>query len=81
MSDLKSLKARRENAVRKFALKNSQIERFSSAWFPLNPEKRDGNLRKTERYLVKKSNFERLRLGPLNKMRGILNESGMTFIL
>ena len=72
-SGLRSLKDRREEAFRKFAIKTESNERFSAAWLTKNPT--DRGLRNTEKYRLTRSKFDRLTNGPLNEMRRILNLS------
>ena len=70
-SGLKSLKERREEAFRKFAIKTETNEHFSAAWLTKNPT--DRGQRNTEKYRLTRSKFDRLTNGPLNELRRILN--------
>ena len=73
-ANIETLKKRRENAVRVFANKNKNNPRVGQRWFAKNPNYEAGaSTRKREECLVKKSNTERLKNGPLNTMRAILN--------
>ena len=72
-SGLTCLKARREETFAKFARKLENNPRFSSKWLTENT-KNGRTLRTTEKYKIKKSNFDRLKNGPLNQMRKYLND-------
>lgn len=67
---LKILEERRTNAIKKFAVKSRNNERFSSLWFEENDK---CGLRYTERFKIKRANHDRLKNGPLNVMRNYLN--------
>ena len=70
---MEPLKRRREKAFKKFALKTERNECFREAWLE-ETNKNGRNLRTQEKYKIKKSKFDRLKNGPLNRMREILNE-------
>ena len=72
ISGLNRLSARREIALRNFALKASQNERYR-VWFPENEESRY-RLRRMERYNISLARHERLWKAPIYAMRRILNE-------
>ena len=68
---IRTLKDRRTEAFKKFAIKISHRPRFTNDWLTQNDKGRA--LRYTEKYKVTKSNFDRLKYGPLNCIRTILN--------
>ena len=72
ITGLKSLQERRKERFEKFAVKIEGNERFREKWLPRN-EVGDITLRKTEKYKITKSNFDRYKNGPLNMMRSVLN--------
>lgn len=72
-SNLDTLKKRRIENFRKFAIKIERNPRFAEKWLT-KTDKGGANLRSTEKYLINKSKFDRLRDGPLNMIRRILNE-------
>ena len=71
-ANVKKLADRRADALTKFARKTVGNPRFES-WFPERTN-REG-LRYHEKYLIKKSNHDRLKNSTLNLMRRILNQS------
>ena len=62
---------RRDDAIKSFAIKNLKNDRFRVKWFVENAEM---NLRCREKYRINKCNSDRLKNGPLNHMRRLLNE-------
>ena len=74
VSKLESLGDRRKEALRTFVIKNAGNHHFSTDWFPQNNKR---SLRRTEKYKITKSNFDRLRCGQLNQMRACLNDLEM----
>ena len=71
ISCIETLQSRRNNAIKSFPCKNLKNVRFGKKWFEVN----DGlNLRCREKYKIMKFNTERLKNGPLNNMRRVLNE-------
>ena len=71
-ANISTLKDRREEAFKNFALKIQKNPRFVKDWLAEN-DKNGWTLRTSEKYLIRKPNFDRLRLGPLNQLRSILN--------
>ena len=71
-SGLATLKERRQETFAKFARKLENNPRVSSEWLIENT-KNGRALRNTEKYKISKSNFDRLKNGPLNQMRKYLN--------
>ena len=68
---ISSLYDRRLEIVKKFTLKTSNNPRFSR-WFPLKPDV-CYDLRKKPKYRIDKTNTERLKRNPVNRMRELLN--------
>ena len=71
-SGLETLEKRRHEALKKFALKTLNNKRFAERWFPQNDKR---CLRRTEKYEIRKSSFDRYKNSPLNEMRQILNST------
>ena len=72
-SGLPTLKERRETSFKNFANKIKNNERFSNQWLVKN-DPVDISLRRRETYKITRSNYDRLKNGPINKMRELLNE-------
>ena len=72
-SGQKTLKTRRNDLLRKFALKTVKNGRYSEKWFPL-ARSTQHETRFPKRYLEQNSRTERLYKSPLFTMRRLLNE-------
>lgn len=67
-----TLENRRDNLIKKFALKTVANKKFSEKWFPKNPEPRY-NIRNPKIYVEENCRTERLYRSPIFTMRRILN--------
>ena len=72
-ADIKKLEERRIDSLEKFATKTVNNPRFSANWFPIKTN-REG-LRCQEKYLITKSNHDRLKNSTLNEMHRFLNKN------
>ena len=72
MSGLERLDQRRESRLKNFAIKAFTNPRFSGNWFPKKPAP-CYDLRRREIILEEKTNTERLKCAPINKMCRLLN--------
>ena len=68
-----TLQEQRSESFKKSAQKSLKNERFKNLRFPLKETERSG-LRKTEKFAITHSKYDRLKNGSLNTMRRILNE-------
>ena len=71
-SGLSTLRWRRQKSFSRFCKKTETNPRFRSDWLR-ETEKNGRNLRRKEKYELTKSNYDRLKNGPLNQMRRYLN--------
>lgn len=69
---MEPLQKRRRERFKNFAIKTEKNARFREKWLPQN-EMGDIRLRRTEKYKITKSNFDRYKNGPLNTIRSVLN--------
>ena len=60
LSDMDTLEDRRRNALKRFAKKSQKNERFSTRWFVENKNDRKETLRNRERFVIRRSKFDRL---------------------
>ena len=73
MTSLQTLQERRDERIRKFAVKTAANPRFAERWFPKNPPPAH-NIRKPKIYHEENSRTTRLYNSPLFTMRRILNQ-------
>ena len=74
MTELETLETRRNNAIKKFAIKTAANPRFSNKWFPKNDNVRY-NVRCPKQYLELPCKSARLYNSPIFHMRRLLNNS------
>ena len=73
-TSLETLGGRRENLIKKFALKTARNPKFSNAWFPL-AQPTQYNTRHKKKYAEIKCRTDRMYKSPMYTMRRILNVS------